>query len=124
MQKALENKFLADECFSFLLTATLRDRGYDVLWVGEINPGIDDTEVFEISRKDGRIILTEDKDFGELAIRFGHKAKGIILLRIDPEKIELRERMILELFKNFPDKLEGHLITIDDEKFRFRKFHI
>ncbi len=123
MQRAL-NKFLADECFSFPLTASLRDMGYDVLWIGELNPGADDTDVFEISREDGRIILTEDKDFGELAIRFGHKAKGIILLRIEPEKTELREKMIFELFTNFPEKLEGHFITIDDEKFRFRKLHI
>jgi predicted nuclease of predicted toxin-antitoxin system len=114
-------KFLADECFSFLITAILREMEYDVLWVGEINSGADDTEVFEISRKDGRIILTEDKDFGELAIRFGHKAKGIIQLRIEPEKIELRKKMILKLFRDFPEKLEGHLITIDDEKFRFRR---
>ncbi|HLP60788.1 MAG TPA: DUF5615 family PIN-like protein [Candidatus Deferrimicrobium sp.] len=124
MQRALNNKFLADECFSFPITSTLRAMGYDVLWVGEMNPGADDTEVFEISREDGRIILTEDKDFGELAIRFGHKAKGIILLRIEPEKTELREKMIIELFTNFPEKLESHFITIDDEKFRFRKLHL
>ncbi len=39
-----------------------------MIWIGDIAPGVDDTKVFEISRKDGRIILTEDKDFGEAAI--------------------------------------------------------
>jgi predicted nuclease of predicted toxin-antitoxin system len=69
-------KFLADEGFSFPITSILREMGYDVTWIGDIASGADDTEIFEISRKDGRIILTEDKDFGEWAIRFGHKTSG------------------------------------------------
>jgi predicted nuclease of predicted toxin-antitoxin system len=100
-----ENKFIADEGFSFPITSILREKGYDVIWIGDIAPGVDDAKVFEISRKDGRIILTEDKDFGELAIRFKCKTSGIILLRI----------------RDFSDKLKGHLIIVDEQKIRFRK---
>ena len=121
MRKVPEVKFIADEGFSFLIYSLLIEKGYDVEWIGDIASGVDDTKVFEISRKDGRIILTEDKDFGELAIRFRHKTSGIILLRIDPEKKELREKKVLELFKKFPDKLLGNIIIIDEQKFRFRK---
>lgn len=121
MQRVPEVKCLADEGFSFLITTVLRKEGYDVKWIGDIASGADDTIVFEISREDGRIILTEDKDFGELAIRFKHKTSGIILLRIEPDKKELREKKVLELFRNFPDKLKGSLIIIDEQKFRFRK---
>lgn len=114
-------KFLADEGFSFLITSTLIGMGYDVLWIGDIASGVDDTDVFEISQRDGRIILAEDKDFGELAVRFGHQAAGIVLLRIDASKKELREKRIIELFENFVEKLPGHLTIVDNEKFRFRK---
>lgn len=121
MLKAPEVKFIADEGFSFPISSILRDKGYDVKWIGDIASGVDDRIVFEISRKEGRIILTEDKDFGELAIRFKCKTSGIILLRIDPDQKELREKKVLELFRNFSDKLKGHLIIIDKQKFRFRK---
>lgn len=121
MQKAPDVKFLADEGFSLPIASILRDKGYDVEWVGDIAPGADDTKIFEISRKDSRIILTEDKDFGELAVRFNHKTSGIILLRIDLDQKGLREKKILELFRNFSDKLKGHIVVIDREKFRFRR---
>jgi len=121
LHKAPELKFLADEGFSFPITSLLRERGYDVQWIGDIASGVDDSTVFAISRKDGRIILTEDKDFGELAIRFKCKTSGIIFLRIEPDKKELREQRVLELFRNFPGKLKNHLIIIDAQKFRFRK---
>lgn len=121
MPKVPDIKFLADEGFSFPITSLLREMGYDVTWIGDIASGADDTEIFEISREDGRIILTEDKDFGEWAIRFGYKTSGIILLRIDADQKELREKRVLELFRNFSDRLRGHLTVIGNERFRFRK---
>jgi predicted nuclease of predicted toxin-antitoxin system len=121
LPKVPENKFIADEGFSFPITSILREKGYDVIWIGDVAPGVDDAKVFEISRKEGRIILTEDKDFGELAIRFKCKTSGIILLRIEPEQKELREEKMLELFRDFSDKLKGHLIIVDEQKIRFRK---
>ena len=121
MQKVPEIKFLADEGFSFPITSILKEMGYDVIWIGDFASGADDTKVFEISQKDGRIILTEDKDFGELAIRFKCKTSGIIFLRIEPDQKELRKQKMLDLVRNFSNKLKGHLTIIDEQKFRFRK---
>ena len=122
MPEVHEIKFLADEGFSAPLTSILKEMGYDIKWIGDFASGVDDIEVFKISREDGRIILTEDKDFGELAIRFRHRASGILLLRIDADQKELRQKRIIELFRNYSDKLKGHLVIIDTERFRFRKF--
>ena len=121
MQKVPDVKFIADEGFSFPIASILRENGYDVQWIGDIASGVDDEKIFELSRKEGRVILTEDKDFGELAIRFNCKTSGIILLRIEPDEKELRKRKMLELFNNFSNKLKGYLIVIDKQKFRFRK---
>lgn len=121
MPKVPDIKFLADEGFSFLITSMLQKMGYDVKWVGDIASGAADTMIFEISQEEGRIILTEDKDFGELAVRFGYKSNGIILLRIDADQKELREKRMLELFRKFSDKLKGHLIIVGPERIRFRK---
>lgn len=66
LPKVPDIKFLADEGFSFPISSMLQKMGYDVKWIGDIASGADDTVIFEISREDGRVILTEDKDFGEL----------------------------------------------------------
>ncbi len=114
-------KFLADEGFSYLIASLLRERGYDVEWVGDFASGSEDSDIFKTSQKDGRIILTEDKDFWELAIRFKCKTSGIVLLRIEPAQKALREKRMLKLFETFVDKLKGHLTVIDEQKIRFRK---
>ncbi|MCP5102035.1 MAG: hypothetical protein GY950_01585 [bacterium] len=121
MQKALNFKFLADEGFSFHITSALRDRGYNVKWVGDFAAGVSDRTVYDLAQDDDRIILTEDKDFGELAVRYKLDALGVVLLRISSTEKELRIKRVIELLDRFPGKLEGHLVVIDPEKFRFRK---
>lgn len=120
MQKSLKLRFLADESFSFSIISVLREKGYNIKWIGEIAPGISDRSVYKIAEEDNRIILTEDKDFGELAIRFKLKANGVVLLRISSKEKELRQKRVFELLEKFPEKLQDHLVVINPEKFRFR----
>lgn len=121
MPKSLDLKFLADEGFSFSITSALKNRGFNIKWVGDISPGVSDRVVYDIAQKEDRIILTEDKDFGELAVRFKLKVCGVVLLRISSKEKELRNEMVFELLERFPEKLKGHLIIIDSQKFRFRQ---
>ena len=62
-------RFLADECCDTGLVASLRNDGHDVLYVFEKKQGITDDEVLLDAYNEGRILLTEDKDFGELVCR-------------------------------------------------------
>jgi len=79
-------RFPAHENFPSAAVEALRDRGYDVAWVREDSPGITDEEVLFRAQTDNRILLTFDKDFGELAFRSGFSAScGIILFRISPQ---------------------------------------
>ena len=73
--------FLADESCDFGVVRALRSKRYDVLAVGEITSRSDDEQIMEQAYKEGRILLTEDKDFGWLAY-VGRKAcPGVILMR-------------------------------------------
>ena len=75
-------RILADENFPGDAVAALRDQGHDVLWVRADAPGITDREVLSLAQAEGRIVITFDKDFGELAFRFGLPASsGIVLFR-------------------------------------------
>jgi predicted nuclease of predicted toxin-antitoxin system len=60
-------KFLADECCDAGIVKSLRGDGHDVTFVVEQNPGASDDEVLLSAYNEGRILLTEDKDFGELS---------------------------------------------------------
>ena len=76
-------RFLADENFPGDAVTALRAAGHDVLWIRTDAPGITDEDVLARSLDDARVLLTFDKDFGELAWRFGLPAScGIVLFRL------------------------------------------
>lgn len=77
-------KFLADECCDALLVAGLRGDGHHVAYVMEFAPGRPDEWVLQQAAAEDRILLTEDKDFGNLVVRLGLPAYGIVLLRMNP----------------------------------------
>lgn len=79
-------KFLADENFPRLAIQVLRNAGFDVRWIGDTHSGASDPEVLRLASADERILLTFDKDFGELAFKAGLPAGcGILLFRITPQ---------------------------------------
>ncbi len=76
-------RFLADENVSRLVVERLRAAGWDVLSIGGALGGASDGEVLETARREGRILITEDRDFGELVVRQRLGAAGVILLELD-----------------------------------------
>ena len=113
-------KFLADECCDTGLVVSLRSDGHDVLYVLEKTPGIPDDEVLLDAYNEGRILLTEDKDFGELVYRLKKPSRGIILIRIDVKQRHIKWARLTKLIGNYEDRLAGHFVVIDSQKFRFR----
>ncbi len=75
-------ELLADENIPSLVIRQLRDQGFDIVAIAETSPMIKDTEVISLAVKLDRIILTADKDFGELVFRQSFHVPGIILLRL------------------------------------------
>ena len=75
-------KFLADENIDKPIVARLRADGHIVFYVAEIGPGLPDNKVIELSNKEEALLLTADKDFGELVFRQGLIMQGVILIRL------------------------------------------
>lgn len=76
-------RLLADENFPRAAVEALRRSGHDVTWIRIFAPGIADSAVLELAAREGRVVLTFDKDFGEQA----RAAKlpgscGVVLFRI------------------------------------------
>ena len=74
--------FLVDEGVDRQIVDKLRQDGHSVLYIAEMAPGITDDEVLEIANEQGALLLTSDKDFGELVYRQGRLTSGVILIRL------------------------------------------
>jgi predicted nuclease of predicted toxin-antitoxin system len=74
--------FLVDEGVDRQIVDKLRQDGHSVLYIAEMAPGIGDDEVLEMANEQGALLLTSDKDFGELVYRQGRLTSGVILIRL------------------------------------------
>jgi predicted nuclease of predicted toxin-antitoxin system len=113
-------KFVADECCDSLLVAGLRGDGHDVLYVKEAAPGCDDDTVLTTAAAEQRILLTEDKDFGELVVRLKLPAYGIVLVRMNPADSQGKLGRLRHLLLQHGSRLAGSFAVLDRKKVRFR----
>ena len=74
--------FLVDESVDRQVVERLRQDGHDIAYVAEMEPGIDDEDVLQAAREYGGLLMTADKDFGELVFRLGRFSRGVVLLRL------------------------------------------
>ena len=113
-------RWLADECVDAALVARLRDAGNDTSYVAEVASGATDTDALRRAQEEQRLFLTEDKDFGELVFRFKRAVRGAVLLRIDPEKSQLKWVRLEAAIAGFGEGLFGRYVVIEEARFRSR----
>ncbi len=75
-------KILADEGVDRPIVVRLHQHSHQVWYVAEMEPGISDDTVLEIGNREGAILLTADKDFGELVPCQKRITRGVILIRL------------------------------------------
>ncbi|NJC28515.1 DUF5615 family PIN-like protein [Neolewinella antarctica] len=109
---------LADESVDFRLVRKLREDDYEIEAIIETTPGIMDEEVLEAANNLEAILLTEDKDFGELTYRLQIPNHGIILLRMSGESLENKISQLYTLFKNYEEKLSTSFSVVTIQKIR------
>ncbi|MBD2206820.1 DUF5615 family PIN-like protein [Calothrix sp. FACHB-1219] len=113
-------RFLANENFPADAVEVLRQQGHDVVWIRTDAPGISDFEVLSRAQTDDRILLTFDKDFGELAFRSQLPAtSGIILFRIKaPSGAVVAQKVRIAIASR--NDWAGHFSVIEDDRIRMR----
>ncbi len=113
-------RILANENFPGPLIRELRRRGHDVASVKESMRGAGDRDVLARAQEESRLVVTFDKDFGELAYRFGLPASsGVILFRLsgsDPEIDNARALAALESGIEW----SGFFAVVSDDRIRVR----
>ena len=113
-------KFLADENIGFGIIKSLRKRGYNVKSIRDIQLGLKDSEVLLIANKEKRILITTDKNFGELVFVNKLVHTGVILLRLKKETTTEKLRVLTSLFEK-QLKLDGKFTVVTENKIRIRK---
>jgi predicted nuclease of predicted toxin-antitoxin system len=112
---------IADENIDHSLIVTIRELGIDVYSVYESDRGIRDEAVIDSSRMPPRIILTEDKDFGEWV--FSHNVKGIsvLFLRYHFKETEAMRVVLIKLLSERLAEIVGCFTTVTVQKIRTRR---
>lgn len=113
-------RLLADENVAGSVIRALREAGQDVLSIATTNPGASDDAVLAQAREEGRIFLTHDKDFGELAFRVGAGTScGVILLRLGGAGSEEDQRRAVAALLG-RDDWAGRFSVIEKDRVRMR----
>lgn len=112
-------KFLADANVEKPIIDFLRKQGYDVKWIPDYNCEILDEDLLEITNIEKRVLITNDKDFGELIFLQKRLSKGIILIRVKSQSVKIKLKLIKSLLQNYGNKILNHFVVITDKKLRF-----
>ncbi len=113
-------RLLADESLEARIVEYLRNQGHDVLSIAENVPAVTDTAVLELANREQRILLTNDKDFGELAFRQGKAGVGIVLIRMQSESLDLKISRVAYLLESRGASLTGSFAVVSENQVRIR----
>lgn len=112
-------KFLADVNVERGIIELLRNLGFEVQWVADLDKFMEDEQVLKLAAKESRILLTNDKDFGQLVFRQKKEVGGVILFRVKGQDTGLKKHLLKRLLEGHEDKLKGYFVVVTEDKFRF-----
>lgn len=112
-------RFLVDECTGPKVAEWLRGNGYEVFSIFDEVQGLGDEEVLQKAFNENWILITNDKDFGELVFRERRMHHGIIFLRLDDERAANKIEILRQLLNSYADKLPDQFVTVTETKVRF-----
>lgn len=112
--------FLADEGIDRSIVDSLREIGFDVYYVIEEVRGVDDEIILQIAIEEKRILITKDKDFGELVFRLNKGHAGVILLRLEGMETKERAEMVCSLILKYKMQLPKSFTVIQKKIIRIR----
>lgn len=111
-------RLLANENFPLDAVLALRENGHDVAWIREDERGSNDEKVLARGQQEERILITFDKDFGELAFRSKLPAtSGVILFRISAPSSQHVAQVAVQAIASRTD-WAGHFSVIEDNRIR------
>lgn len=115
-------RFLVDECTGPAVARWLRQLQHDVLSIYEEARGLDDDGILQKAVAGNRILITNDKDFGEIIFREGKPHKGVILLRLEDERVASKIKVLKRLLERYAEQLAGNFVVATEVTVRIVHF--
>ena len=113
--------FVADESLDQPIISRLRADGHLVEAVSELSPGITDDEVLSGATGQGAVLLTADKDFGELVYRQGRASTGVVLIRLSGLSAEMKADIVSRVIQGHAAEFSGAFSVIEHGQVRIRR---
>ena len=113
--------FVADESVDQQIVAHLREDGHAVWYIVETGPGASDAEVLELARCKGTILLTADKDFGEMVFRQRQVTEGVIFIRLAGQSQKRKAEIVSSAVRRHGEELFRAFSVITPGGIRIRK---
>ena len=112
---------MADESVDKEIVDRLRADGHNVLYIVEENAGIDDRTVLDRSLQTGTVLLTADKDFGDLIFRQRLLRAGVLLVRLAGVGPDIKAGLVASTFDHHGEELRSGFAVLSKRSLRFRK---
>jgi predicted nuclease of predicted toxin-antitoxin system len=106
-------RFLADESCDGRVVHALRLAGHDVKPVREIAPELPDDEVIAVARLEDRVLITEDRDFGQIFFAAEPRSVGVILIRFPTNARTGLPRLVVEFIEKRGPQLRNNFTVLD-----------
>lgn len=111
-------RLIADESCDFAIVRGLRAAGYDLTSVAESHAGIPDERVIDLARSERRILITEDKDFGQLVFSAAKETSGVLLVRYPALARAGLVATLLSLLSERGDSLYSCFVVLEPGRIR------
>ncbi len=113
-------KILADENVARPIVDRLRKEGHEVEYIFDTARGSVDIDILERANREGALLLTDDKDFGELVVYHRHRSSGVILMRLEGLPWAERAEIIISLIQKHGTNLLNAFTVVSKKTVRFR----
>jgi len=114
-------RFLVDESAGPGLAASLREQGHEVLSIYNEARGLQDNQVIQWAYEGNWVLITSDKDFGQLVYRERRPHKGVVLLRLENQRREYRVQAVRRLLERYGNRIPGSFVVVTEQKVRFAR---
>lgn len=111
-------RLLADESCDFTVVRALRTAGHDVIAVIEVMPEAEDEDIIALAVREQRVLLTEDKDFGQLVYAHARAVGGVILIRFPGNSRTTLPQVVSNLIKEKGEDLLGSFVVVQPGRIR------
>jgi len=113
-------KLVADEGVDRQVVERLREAGHTVWYLAEMDPGTGDKEVLGLANREGAVLITADKDFGEMVYRQHLVHPGVILIRLSGLSSAAKAQLVAEAIKAHSREFTHSFAVITHSAIRIR----